>query len=129
MHLLTTRQAGYVEDERVVVRLDQTPADVVVLCSADSTLALLATACQRLASWRTGPNVGSGDPKVGQAGANATPAPPTRLPSLRLANLLHLRQPASIDLYIDEVLGRARVIVVDHLGAESAWPYGVQRLG
>ena len=50
MHLLTTRQAGYVEDERVVVRLEQTPADVVVLCSADSTLALLASACQRLTS-------------------------------------------------------------------------------
>ncbi len=105
MHLLTTRQAGFVEDDRVVVRLDQTPADVVVLSSADSTLALLATACQRLA------------------------ATVQDLPSLRLANLLHLRQPASIDLYVDDVLCRARVIVVDHLGAESAWPYGVQQLG
>lgn len=108
MHLLTTRQAGFVEDEGVVVRLDQTPADVVVLSSADSTLALLATACQRLAVTRPG-----------------LPG----LPGLRLANLLHLRQPASIDLYVDEVLSQARVIVVDHLGAESAWPYGVQRLG
>lgn len=104
MHLLSTRPGGFVEDESVVTRLDQTPADIVILSSADTTLALLAQACAQLAQ----------------------DAP--EFPSVRLANLLHLRQNASLDLYVDEVLRHAQVVVVDHLGSESAWPYGVQQI-
>ncbi|WP_406625856.1 cobaltochelatase subunit CobN [Acidovorax sp. SDU_ACID1] len=104
MHLLSTRPGGFVEDESIVTRLDQTPADMVVLSSADTTLSLLADA-YRL--WQ-------------QAEPDA--------PTLRLANLLHLRQSASLDLYIDEVLQHARLVIVDHLGAESAWPYGMEQL-
>ena len=77
---------------------------MVVLSSADTTLSLLADA-YRL--W-----------------AQAEPG----VPQLRLVNLMHLRQPASLDLYIDEVLQHAKVVVVDHLGAESAWPYGIDQL-
>ncbi|MDR2331992.1 MAG: cobaltochelatase subunit CobN [Burkholderiaceae bacterium] len=104
MHLLSTRPGGFVEDESVVTRLDQTPADIVILSSADTTLALLAQACARM--------------------AQESP----EFPQVRLANLLHLRQSASLDLYVDEVLRHARVVVVDHLGSESAWPYGVQQI-
>lgn len=100
MHLLSTRPGGFVEDETVVTRLDQTPADLVVLSSADTTLSLLSTAARALPD----------------------------LPSLRLANLMYLRQPASLDLYLDQVLRHAKVIVVDHLGAVSTWPYGVQQI-
>ncbi|WP_367066747.1 cobaltochelatase subunit CobN [Oryzisolibacter sp. LB2S] len=106
MHLLSTRPGGFVEDDSVVTRLDQTPAEMVVLSSADTTLSLLADA-YRL--WQ-------------QAEA------PEPVPTLRLANLLHLRQSASLDLYIDEVLQHARLVIVDHLGAESAWPYGIDQL-
>ncbi|XAH21164.1 cobaltochelatase subunit CobN [Xylophilus sp. GW821-FHT01B05] len=104
MHLLSTRPGGFVEDDSVVTRLDQTPAEIVVLSSADTTLSLLAAARTALAA---------SDPAY---------------PGLRLANLLHLRQPASLDLYVDEVLQHARVVMVDHLGAESAWPYGIDQL-
>lgn len=104
MHLLSTQPGRFVEDDSVVTRLDQTPGDIVVLSSADTTLALLAAARTALAVTDPG------------------------YPSLRLANLMHLRQPASLDLYIDEVLQHARVVVVDHLGAESAWAYGLQQL-
>ncbi|QIL70782.1 cobaltochelatase subunit CobN [Diaphorobacter sp. HDW4B] len=104
MHLLSTRPGGFVEDESIVTRLEQTPADVVILSSADTTLALLAHACTALSAQQPG------------------------FPSIRLANLLHLRQPASLDLYVDEVLQHAKVVVVDHLGSESAWPYGVQQI-
>jgi cobaltochelatase CobN len=55
-------------------------------------------------------------------------APGRDPPTLRLANLLHLRQSASLDLYIDEVLQHARLVIVDHLGAESTWPYGIEQL-
>ncbi|WKB55595.1 cobaltochelatase subunit CobN [Eleftheria terrae] len=105
MHLLSTRPGGFVEDEGAVMRLGQSPAELVVLSSADTTLSLLARAYREL--------------QAGEPG----------WPGLRLANLMFLRQPASLDLYVDEVLQHARVVLVDHLGAESAWPYGVQRLG
>ncbi|MFT3815327.1 MAG: cobaltochelatase subunit CobN [Acidovorax sp.] len=104
MHLLSTRPGGFVEDDSIITRLDQTPAEMVVLSSADTTLSLLADA-YRL--WQ-------------QAEPDA--------PALRLANLLHLRQSASLDLYIDEVLQHAKLVIVDHLGAESAWPYGIEQL-
>ncbi|MGJ7606439.1 cobaltochelatase subunit CobN [Variovorax sp. LT1R20] len=104
MHLLSTQPGRFVEDDSVVTRLDQTPGEIVVLSSADTTLALLAAARTALAATVPG------------------------YPSLRLANLMYLRQPASLDLYVDEVLQHARVVVVDHLGAESAWAYGLQQL-
>ncbi len=104
MHLLSTRPGGFVEDDSAVICLDQTPADIVVLSSADTTLALLAAARAQLALAEPG------------------------FPTLRLANLLHLRGNASLDRYADEVLQHARVVIVDHLGSESTWPYGIQQL-
>jgi cobaltochelatase CobN len=101
MHLLATRPGGFVLDAAGIVRIEQDPADIVVLSATDTSLALLAQACARL---------------------------PDDFPSVRLCNLLHLRQAASIDLYIDEVLRHARIVVVDHLGGEAYWPYGTECL-
>ena len=101
MHLLSTRPGGHVEDGgQGVVRVAQTPAPVVVLSAADTTLSLLADAVGRLAP---------------------------DYPSVRLANLMWLRQPASVDMYVDDVLRHARVLVIDHLGAPSDWAYLVER--
>ncbi|MFN3734431.1 cobaltochelatase subunit CobN [Comamonas testosteroni] len=108
MHLLSTRPGGFVEDDSIITRLDQTPADMVVLSSADTTLSLLADAYRM---W-----------------LQAEPQTTGSVPTLRLANLMHLRQSASLDLYIDEVLQHARLVIVDHLGAESTWPYGIEQL-
>ncbi len=103
MHLLAVQPGGFVDDASIVASLGQTPGDVVVLSAADTTLALLAQA---------------------HAGLAQTPG----VPSLRLANLMHLRQPASVDLYVDEVLQHAKLVVIDHLGGESYWPYGTERV-
>ncbi|OYQ40286.1 cobaltochelatase subunit CobN [Rhodoferax sp. TH121] len=101
MHLLSTRPGGHVEDGgQGVVRVEQTPGDIVVLSAADTTLALLSDAARAL---------------------------PDDFPSVRLANLMWLRQPASADMYVDEVLQHARVVVIDHLGAASDWAYLVER--
>ena len=105
MHLLAVQPGGFVDDEAFVSSLGQSPADVVVLSAADTTLSLLADAYAHL------------------QGLNGE-----QLPTVRLANLMHLRQPASVDLYVDEVLQHARVIVIDHLGGESYWPYGTERI-
>ncbi|WP_019936964.1 cobaltochelatase subunit CobN [Bordetella sp. FB-8] len=101
MHLLRTVPGGFVDDTAGVVRIDQRPADIVVLSSADTTLSLLASVVDRL-----------GDD----------------FPSLRLANVTYLRQPASVDFYVEDVLRHARVVVVDHLGGEAYWPYGIEQL-
>jgi len=101
MHLLSTRPGGHVEDGgQGVVRVAQTPGSVVVLSAADTTLSLLADVAAQL-----GPDY----------------------PSVRLANLMWLRQPASVDLYVDDVLRHARVVVIDHLGSPSDWAYVVER--
>ncbi|WP_342130845.1 cobaltochelatase subunit CobN [Hydrogenophaga sp. OTU3427] len=103
MHLLSTRPGGHVEDGgQGVVRVAQTPGDIVVLSAADTTLSLLADVVETL---------------------------PTDFPSVRLANLMWLRQPASMDMYADEVLRHARVVVIDHLGAPADWAYLVEQAG
>jgi len=115
MHLLAVQPGGFVDDEAFVSSLGQSPADMVVLSAADTTLALLAEAYGQLQASAAQQGLERG--RDGE-----------RLPTVRLANLMHLRQPASVDLYVDEVLQHARVIVIDHLGGESYWPYGTERI-
>lgn len=100
MHLLRTSPGGFVDDTAGVVRIDQRPADIVILSSADTTLSLLASVVPRL---------------------------PPGFPSVRLANVTFLRQPASVDFYLDDVLRHARTVVIDHLGGEAYWPYGIEQ--
>jgi cobaltochelatase CobN len=101
MHLLSTRPGGHVEGEGMgVVRVAQTPGDIVVLSAADTTLSLLADVASQL---------------------------DTSYPTVRLANLMWLRQPASMDMYVDDVLRHARVVVIDHLGSSSDWSYVVEQ--
>lgn len=101
MHLLSTRPGGHVEDGgQGIVRVEQTPGDIVVLSAADTTISLLADAAASL---------GAG------------------FPTVRLANLMWLRQPASTDMYVDDVLRHARVVVIDHLGSPSDWAYVVEQ--
>ncbi len=101
MHLLATRPGGLADGAAGIIRVEQDPADIVVLSSTDTTLALLAAAHMQVAA---------------------------DFPSVRLCNLQNLRQAASVDMYIDEVLQHAKIIVVDHLGGESYWPYGIEQL-
>jgi cobaltochelatase CobN len=100
MHLLRTQPGGFTPDDGIA-HLAQTPADLVILCSADSHLALLAEAAREL---------------------------PEDFPSLRLANPMQLMNHASVDLYVDEVLQHAKVIVVSLLGGAGYWRYGVDQL-
>ena len=101
MHLLRTTPGGFVDDAAGVMRIDQTPAPIVVLSSADTTLSLLASVVPNLEA---------------------------DFPAVRLANQAFLRQPASVDFYVDDVLKHARVIVIDHLGGEAYWPYGIESI-
>ena len=100
MHLLQA-QAGGINDGSEAVDLGQTPGDLVVLSAADSELAILAAAQD-------------------DAGPEA--------PSLRLANLMHLGHNLSVDLYVEQVIAEAKLVVVRLLGGTGYWPYGVEQL-
>ncbi|MGE8110815.1 cobaltochelatase subunit CobN [Pseudomonas sp. NPDC086566] len=100
MHLLRTQPGGFVPDDSIA-DLGQTPADLVILCSGDSHLALLAETAEQL---------------------------PDDFPSLRLANPMQVQNHASVDLYVDEVLRHAKVILVSLHGGVGYWRYGVEQL-
>ena len=97
MHLLVT-QSGVVGEGNDAVDLKQEPADIVILSCADTELACLARAHDRL------------------------PAPKA---SLRLANLLQLQHPLSVDLYVERTLSATKLIIVRLLGGKSYWSYGI----
>ncbi len=89
-------------DETVeAVDLGQTPADMVFLSFSDSDLNALARAYDA-----------AGEPK----------------PTLRIASLAVLRHPFSIDLYLERVCARARLVVARVLGGADYWRYGVDEL-
>lgn len=100
MHLLRTQPGGFVSEDNIA-DLGQTPAELVILCSGDSSLALLAEAAQQL---------------------------PEDYPSLRLANPMQVQNHASVDLYVDEVLRHAKVILISLHGGIAYWRYGIERL-
>ncbi|MGE8412125.1 MAG: cobaltochelatase subunit CobN [Pseudomonas sp.] len=100
MHLLRTQPGGFVSDDNIA-DLGQTPAELVILCSGDSSLALLAEAAEQL---------------------------PADYPSLRLANPMQVQNHASVDLYVDQVLRHAKVILISLHGGIAYWRYGVERL-
>ncbi|MBL8666754.1 MAG: cobaltochelatase subunit CobN [Rhodospirillales bacterium] len=102
MHLLATRP-GAVADGAAAIDLDQSPGDIVVLSAADSELACLAAARARLTD-------------------------DTGFPSLRLASLLQLGHPLSVDLYVEKTLAKAKLVVVRLLGGRGYWPYGVEEV-
>ncbi|MEQ1672407.1 MAG: cobaltochelatase subunit CobN, partial [Hyphomicrobium sp.] len=100
MHVIFRESHGLEETERPV-DLGQDPADLVVLSYSDSDLGAFA------GGWRRGRD---------------------RLPSLRLANLVALRHPLSVDTYVERTLSKARGILVRLIGGEPYWPYGLATL-
>src|SRR5712671_4987317 len=102
MHLLATTP-GTIADGSSAVDLAQTPGDIVLLSSADTEIALLATAQRRRRAR---------DPAA---------------PHLRLAPILRLGHNFSVDLYM-ETAAQARLVIARLLGGAAYWPYGVERL-
>jgi cobaltochelatase CobN len=100
MHLVFRESFG-LEETATPVDLGQDSADLVVLSFSDSDLAAFA------AGWRRGR---------------------AKLPSLRLANLIALRHPLSVDIYVERTLSPARGILVRLIGGESYWAYGIAAL-
>src|SRR5450830_1779070 len=100
MHLLRTQPGGFVADDNIA-DLGQTPAELVILCSGDSSLALLAEAAQQL---------------------------PEDYPSFRLANPMQVQNHASVNLSVGEVLRPGKVILIWLYCRIGYWRDGIARL-
>lgn len=99
MHLLAAKP-GAIEEGSDPVDLGQTPADIVFLTAADSEIAALSEAHAQL----------------GEKAA-----------SLRLANIMHLRHPMSVDLHIDSCASKSRLVIARILGGAGYWKYGLEQ--
>ena len=100
MHVVFRESHG-LEETETPFDLGQTPADLVVLSFSDSDLGAFAAGWQR-----------------GRAG----------LPTLRLANLVALRHPLSVDTYLDATLTHAKGILIRLIGGVGYWAYGLAQV-
>ncbi|MHA7970999.1 cobaltochelatase subunit CobN [Rhizobium sp. CAU 1783] len=99
MHLLLA-QKGSISDGEEAVDLGQSPGDILFLSAADTELAAIAAA---VASRTAGP-------------------------SFRLASLMSLKHPMSVDTYVERTARYARLIVVRALGGASYFHYALEAL-
>jgi cobaltochelatase CobN len=104
MHVVFRESHG-LEESETPMDLGQTPADLVVLSFSDSDLGAFA------AGWHRAQNGAGG-----------------KLPTLRLANLVALKHPLSVDTYVEQTLQGVKGILVRLIGGENYWPYGLMQL-
>ena len=100
MHLLATQQT-LLADGAEAVDLCQSPADIIIISAADTELTLLAHTYTKYCN---------------------------NLPTLRLANALHLSHNMSVDLYTEKIVKKAKLVIVRLLGGRNYWPYGVDEI-
>ncbi|WP_293441477.1 cobaltochelatase subunit CobN [Planktotalea sp.] len=98
MHLLAATP-GSIDDGKEPVDLGQTPADVVIISAADSELAALSDARGQLENPST----------------------------LRLASMMHLMHPMSVDLHIAECASKSKLVIARVLGGVGYWKYGAEQ--
>lgn len=98
MHLLAATP-GSIDDGQEPVDLGQTPAELVFISAADTELAALSAARSDM-----------DDP-----------------PRMRLASMMHLRHPMSVDLHIEACAGQAKLVIARVLGGLGYWRYGAEQ--
>ncbi|WP_187431293.1 hypothetical protein ROLI_011070 [Roseobacter fucihabitans] len=103
MHVVFRESHG-LEETETPMDLGQSPADLVVLSFSDSDLGAFAE------GWRRG------------GGAVA------QRPTLRLANLVALKHPLSVDTYVEQTLAGAKGILIRLIGGVPYWAYGLQQV-
>lgn len=99
MHILAS-QTRRIDDGGDAVDLGQPPGDILLLSAADTELGGFAAA---------------------RASLDVCGA------SLRLANLMALAHPYSVDLYAEQTLAGSRLAVLRVLGGVEYWRYGLER--
>jgi cobaltochelatase CobN len=99
MHRLTTIPGGWNPNTEGVIMIEQTPAPIIFLTSADTDIQTLA---------------------------HSIPLLPPDFPSLRVVNLLQLQQELTIDTYANQVLSKSQLIILRLLGGRAYWSYGLE---
>lgn len=99
MHLLAATPGG-INDGSEAVDLEQQPGDIVFLSAADTELSSLAI--------------------VNKSDQSHL--------SLRLANNMQLSHNLSVDIYVEDVVAHAKLVVLRLLGGVSYWSYGVEKI-
>ncbi|MBD0364441.1 MAG: cobaltochelatase subunit CobN, partial [Coleofasciculus sp. C3-bin4] len=99
MHRISATAGGWNPQAEGVIFIEQTPAPIVFLTTADTDIQTLGASTSQLAEG---------------------------FPALRVVNLLQLQQQLSIDIYAENVLAFAQVIIVRLLGGRSYWSYGLE---
>ena len=100
MHVIFRESHG-LEESETPFDLGQSPADLVVLSFSDSDLGAFA------AGWHRAEG---------------------KLPELRLANLVALKHPLSVDTYVEQTLSGAKGILIRLIGGMAYWSYGLQQV-
>lgn len=100
MHILAS-QTRRIDDGGDAVDLGQAPADILFLSAADTELGSFSSA-----------HAGLGAARV----------------SLRLANLMALSHPYSVDLYAEQTVRGSRLVILRILGGIEYWRYGLERV-
>jgi len=101
MHKIAALPGGWNPNTEGVIFIEQTPAPIVFLTYADTDIQTIASARDLLRD------------DFGE---------------IRVVNLLNLQQQLSIDVYVDNVLSKAQVIIIRLLGGSAYWSYGLERI-
>ena len=101
MHKIAALPGGWNPNTEGVIFIEQTPAPIVFFTYADTDIQTLA---------------------------NARPFLGDNFPAIRVVNLLNLQQQLSIDVYVETVLSKAKIIVLRLLGGSAYWSYGFERI-
>ncbi len=100
MHVVFRESHG-LDDNDIPRDLKQDPADLIVLSFSDSDLGAFLAGYKRAEG---------------------------SLPSLRLANIVGLKHPLSVDTYIEQTISGAKGILIRLIGGEAYWPYGLSSI-
>ncbi|MEP5757715.1 MAG: cobaltochelatase subunit CobN, partial [Litoreibacter sp.] len=98
MHLLAATP-GQIDNGSEPVDIGQTPADIVVISAADTELSSLSAARLEMAN----------------------------PPHLRLASMMHLQHPMSVDLHIEACATKSKLVIARVLGGAGYWKYGLEQ--
>ena len=101
MHKIAALPGGWNPNTEGVIFIEQSPAPIVFLTYADTDIQTLAAAQSALDN---------------------------SFPEIRVANLLNLQQQLSIDVYLETVVSKAKIVILRLLGGSSYWSYGFERL-
>lgn len=99
MHRIPTIPGGWNPESEGVIIIQQNPAPIIFLTSADTDIQSIAASVEIL---------------------------PKDFPDIRVVNLLQLQQELTIDTYAEEILSQAKVIILRLLGGRSYWSYGLE---